>query len=182
MKLPVKLLIALLAAVVGLVGVIVCVTPSRPAPDKTMEKYIAAINKADANKMQDCYATAAIMQQLGDAFDVDMDDYLEETTKKLQVSADYDRLAALDDSYLSVSSLLPENTVEVKKIKLLGCTNSSDQQTDQLSTALLGTKLVEVLALVEVTYVTKDGEEGTVRNQESLGMIQTDSGYQLVDF
>ena len=182
MKLPIKLLIALLAVVVGLVGIIVCITPGRPAPDKTMEKYIAAINKADASKMQDCYATGALMQQLGDAFDIDMDDYLEENSQKLEVSVDYDRLAALQDSYLSVSSMLPENTVEVKKVKLLGCTNSSDQKADQLSAALLGTKLVEVLALVEVTYVTEDGEQQTVRNQESLGMVQTDSGYRLVDF
>ena len=64
----------------------------------------------------------------------------------------------------------------------MGCTNSSDQKADQLSAALLGTKLVEVLALVEVTYVTEDGEQQTVRNQESLGMVQTDSGYRLVDF
>ena len=59
MKFPIKFLVALLALVLGITGILVCVIPHY-GPEKVVYDYVAAIEKGDAEKIVDCYATSQL--------------------------------------------------------------------------------------------------------------------------
>lgn len=66
MKFPIKFLVALLALVLGITGVLVCVIPHY-GPEKVVYDFVAAVEKGDAEKIADCYASSLLSELDGAA-------------------------------------------------------------------------------------------------------------------
>lgn len=166
MKFPIKLLCAVLALIIGVVGLIVVLNPSQTEAEKVLDKYVSAVNKADAktmNKLEDPTKVAKAFGALGELLDEDsIPDH------------DFDkgdRNEALKQSKISGFDIPEGATVE--KVKLIGITEQ-EKRTE------LSFKYVSVSALIEVTYALEDGTTETVQNENSFDILYYKSAYVII--
>ncbi len=157
--------LSLALVLVGLIGVIVCVTPSSSAQYKLIQKYVAAVNKADSEGMQECCADTEDLLNLSNSGITSDDDREDSVT---------DRITALKTSLLSISSYLPEDAKEVESLKVIGCSEASLFETDAFSSASA------VTAIIQMTYIDADGETAMVSHQENFVIAKTANGLKLM--
>ena len=84
-KVKIISIVALLAAVIGLAGLIVFLTPGQTKPDKIITKYVSAINAGKPDKMKECtYSLGDDFYVIGCAEDnTELRDKLNENLKKV---------------------------------------------------------------------------------------------------
>ena len=168
-------IIALAVFLVGLVGAIICITPSQTPEEKLIGKYVNAINKGDTEKMHVLGIASVISDALGsqlgglldgigsgisgDAFDED-----EKPTDKIYT--------ALLSSPFSVTDDIPENFKEIKSVEVIGCVVGEQQNIMSLQ----GTNVGVVL---EITFVDAEDNTQTVCCAENIGVIKYKSDYYI---
>ena len=157
--------LSLALVLLGLIGVIVCVTPSSSAQYKLIQKYVAAVNKADSKGMQECCADTE------DLLGISNSDIASDDDREASVT---DRMTALKTSLLSISSYLPEDAKEVESLKVIGCSEASPFETDAFSSAS------EVTAIIQMTFIDADGETAMVSHQENFVIAKTANGLKLM--
>lgn len=106
MKFPIKFLVALLALILGITGVLVCVIPHY-GPEKVVYDYVAAVEKGDADKITDCYASSLLSE---------MDSVLGE-------------LSGAVSAHLAQSMLGISKEAKVESVKVLGCSVEESEDT-----------------------------------------------------
>ncbi len=171
-KFPVKVCIALLAVLVGLIGVIVLLVPSLSQEGNVVRKYVAAINSLDTQKMQACMADPSDLTEALASYGVD-NAQLEKAAQEANVSSEaIKRWMLLECSELDLS--LPEDARGIEKIEMVGCTSFSDEaiflQSDGVS-----------MALLKVDYLTGDEEvpQKTIYLHSSVSFTMGMSGYSI---
>ena len=171
MKFPVKLLCAVLALIIGVVGLIVVLNPSRTDAEKVLEKYVSAVNKGDAKTMNKLEDPTKIVKALGSLAElVDEDIAPDHEFEK------GDRTEALRQSMIS-GFYIPEGST-VDKVKLLAVSNEEKHDESYLSIRI---KYISVDALIEVTYTTEDGVMEIVQNEDSFDIWYNKSTYVIMD-
>ena len=165
---PLKLLLSFVSFVIGLVMVIVIVVPSYDAGEKVIKKYISAINSENAEKMQK-YELSASDYLGGLVNDEILETFDTEDSKEEQITRKY----LLENG--AIASRVPDEALEVTKIKLLGCSNRQSQEE-------LGISFLSYDILLEVEYVVEeDGEElnQTIYYGDTVNLANGNSGYKI---
>ena len=162
-------LVALLAALAGLIGLIVCITPSQTAADKTVSQYVAAINKANTEKMHKLDASTVLsdalgglVSGLGSSYDESLEDY-----------GDDKIYGALQLSTFSAAGYLPDNVEKIKSVKLVGCVDGEQS-------SYLGLTGMNVFAVLEIVYEDTDGQTQSMYCNESIGLLLYKNNYYII--
>lgn len=169
---PVKLLVSVLCVIAGVVLLTVTVAPAKDPCEKIISKYISAINSENSEKMHDLEFSAEDYLDgtgLGELLGGIEDAYESETG-----SGETTRMELFKSS--AVSSRVPYDAGEVKKIKLLGCFEGEN-------ISEYGITAAEYDILVEVTYtVSEDGEETdrTICYGDTVSLAKGKSGYRII--
>ena len=173
-KFPIKLTVAFISIIVGIVLTVTFLFPSYSKETKVINKYVKALNASNSEKMQTCMATAEDLVGSSEVEDLlgglmSIDDSEADSSSKNGT-----KMAMLESSVLSCS--LPENASEVKKIKLLGCTASSTK-TQYGMTAVS----CDVLFEVKYTVTDSDGKESeqTTCFDNEIYLIKGKSGCKI---
>lgn len=170
------IIISLLAFVIGLVGVIVCLTPGTTAPDKVVAGYIDAINDGDVEAMNEYRMTASDMfGDLGGSLGElgDLGDLMGSGTAQ-QATPGNEIYTALASSGLSARNRLPEGVTQVTAVELCGCVDGEVQ-------SAFGMTGLDVTAVVKVTYVDAEGKEKSFYSDESFGIVKGNDGYKIAE-
>lgn len=170
MKFPIKLLCALLALIIGIVGLLVVLNPSKTDAEKMIEKYVAAIDNGDAKAMNKLEDPTKIIKSLGKLSDLMGEDVVPDH--------DFDkgnRKEALEESKVSAFYLPEDATVD--SVKLLAVTQEEKKNESYLT---LSIKYISAKAIIEVTYTTEDGTTETVQKEESFDIWYNKSTYVIV--
>lgn len=166
MKANVKIIVSLALVVIGLIGTLVCVTPSASSEYKTVKKYISAVNSCNDKAIKACMPIDEYSQVLG----IDLDDVTDSEAENRTSRYDY-----LKASGLSVSKLVPENAKEVKKISLICCNKTDSHMED-----LFSSSMVEVDSVIRVTYKSEDDKTVSVTDTQRFTLAKTSKGYKIV--
>ena len=148
MKFPIKFLVALLALVLGITGILVCVIPHY-GPEKVVYDYVAAIEKGNAEKIVDCYATSTLTG-------VD--------------SSALGELSSTVSANLAQRMLNIPKESKVESMDVLGCSVEEDKD------ILNG---YNVTALIEGKYVDAEGATQTTVVARNFAIVQTSKGYKI---
>ena len=166
MKKYIILIVALTLVLAGLIGSLVCIFPGHSKEYKVINKYVSAADDCDMEKIYKCMP----MEELSSVLSMYGEDLMR--NPNLGVT---DKMTFIRNLGMDVASKIPEDAQSVKQIKLISCTpNESSSQ------SMLGVSMSEYLALVEVTYVSAEGEEVTVTGMEEFGLIQTQKGMKIL--
>ncbi|MBO5796801.1 MAG: hypothetical protein J6R77_00450 [Clostridia bacterium] len=173
------IIISLLAFVIGLVGVIVCLTPGTTAPDKVVAGYIDAINDGDIEGMSEYMMTASdMLGDLGNSLGADMDSLNdlrgEVSGGQAQAAPGNEIYSALSTSGLRARNRLPEGVTQVTAVELCGCVDGEVQ-------SAFGMTGLDVTAVLKVTYVDAEGKEQFFYSNESFGIVKGNDGYKIAD-
>lgn len=161
----IMVLAALLAFLVGLIGLIVCVVPGQTAPDKAISKYISAVNSCNLEKMHELSASSVLSGMLGQSGGMG-NIYGDE-------SAPADKIyTALQSSVFDAASDLPEDFKEIKSVNLVGCVDG------ELESAM-GITGMNVRVVLEVEYVDGEGNAQSLYSTENIGLIKYGSKYYI---
>ena len=148
MKFPIKFLVALLALVLGITGILVCVIPHY-GPEKVVYDYVAAIEKGDAEKIVDCYATSQL---------TGMD------------SSVLNEMSSAVSANLAQLMLNVPKESKVESMDVLGCSVEEDKET---------LNSYNVTALIEGKYVDAEGATQTTVVTRSFALLKTPNGYKI---
>lgn len=173
------IIISLLAFVIGVVGLIVCLTPGRTAPDKVVAGYVDAINDGDLEKMSEYMMTASdMLGSLSDSLGSlgsELDGLMGEMSGgQAQAAPGNEIYSALSASALQARNRLPEGVTQVTAVELCGCVDGEIQ-------AAFGMTGVDVTAVLKVTYVDAEGKEKSFYSNERLGLVKGNDGYKIAD-
>lgn len=135
MKFPIKFLVALLALVLGITGVLVCVIPHY-GPEKIVYDYVAAVEKGDADKITDCYAPSQMMG---------MDSVMNE-------------IAGAVSANLAQYMLNVPKDAKVESIRVIGCSVEESKETlnSYNVVALIEGEYVDAEGATQTTVVDRD--------------------------
>jgi hypothetical protein len=169
------IVISLLAFVVGVVGLIVCLTPGRTAPDKVVAGYIDAINDGDMEKMSKYMMTASdIMGNMGDMGLGELSGLMGGTGTAQQAVPGNEIYSALMSSGLRARNRLPEGVTQVTAVELCGCADGEAQ-------AAMGLTGLDVDVILKVTYTDAEGAEKSFYSSEYFSLIKGQDGYKIAD-
>ncbi len=171
MKFPIKLLCAVLALIIGIVGLIVLLNPSKTEGEKVVEKYITAVNKGDAKAMNKLEDPSKILKSFGSLSQVLGDEVIPDH--------DFDkgdRKEALAQSKISGFEIPEDATVD--RVKLLAV---SEEEKHNQSYLNISVKYISIHAVIEVTYTTEDGTTKTLQEENSFDIWYHKSNYVIVD-
>lgn len=153
---------ALLAILIGIIGIIICILPGNTAPDKTVAKYVSALDSGKTSKMKECLYASDL---LGEQYD---DYYAEEET------ADGGLLSALRSSALrKAADKLPGDLDAISKIKLLGCVDGKEES----SAGLTG---LTVTVVLQIDYTDEEGAEHTAYPACEINLIKSGKKYLII--
>lgn len=166
-------IVALLAAVIGLAGLIVFLTPGQTKPDKIITKYVSAINAGKTDKMKDCtYSFSDMAGLIGNQYS----DFL----SGIENYADEDSTGYSDELYgnfvasvFDSASELPSDLKKLKSIKVVGCVDGKEE-------TQLGITGLEVKVVLKMDYVDAEGQKQTAYSVESVGLIKVKNKYYIV--
>ena len=168
----IAVLIALLAALVGLVGVIICVLPDQTSPDRLISNYVKAINAGNTDKMRQMGIASVLSDKLGsqlgnlqgglsgDAFDKDQQTHTDKIHKALNTSA------------FNVISDLPEGFKEIKSVKVVGCVDGEEESYMNLIGMNVG-------VVLEITFVDAEDNTQSICCAENIGVIRYNNKYYI---
>lgn len=174
MKNGIRVGIALLAFLVGVIGLVVCLVPHYSAPDKIIARYVAAINDGNVEKMNKCMLSGSeefsnlLGKEMGD-----IDDLLGSLSSSEEAAPGNAAYVALQSSTFSAGNRLPDDVTEVKAVELYGCTDGETQ-------TMMGITGLSVDVILKVTYVDGEGAEQTLFSEEDLNLIKSKSHYMIV--
>lgn len=162
-------LIALVAFLVGLVGMIICVTPGQTAPDRLVAKYVKAINAGNIEKIRKMgmasVVSDAMGSQLGGLLGSVQDGLSGDAFDKDQQAPTDKIYNALKKSAFSVTGELPEDFKEIKSVKVVGCVDGERE-------SYMGLTGMNVGVVLEITFVDAEGETQSVCCAENIGVIR----------
>lgn len=167
-------LVALLATIIGLVGLIICFVPGQSKPDKTIAKYVSAISSGKPEKMSDCmYSLSDMAEQLLGSEYAGMIGSLEDAATGETSSGYTDELyGTLASSVFGVSDL-PSDITKVKSVKVVGCVDGEE-------TTEMGMTGLNVKVVLKIDYEDADGEKQTLYSVESVGLVKMKNKYYIV--
>lgn len=168
-------LIALLAAIVGLIGTIICLVPGQTKADSTIAKYVSAINSGKTEKMSKyTYSVADLASNfIGEGYG-GLVNAFGETSGEESVENKDTLYGALVKSVFSADHKLPSDLSKVKSVKLVGCVDG-EELTE------LGMTGKSVAVVLKIDYVDAEGENRTTYSSESIGLIKIENKYYIVD-
>lgn len=172
-KIKIISIVALLAAVIGLAGLIVFLTPGQTKPDKTITKYVSLINAGKPDKMKEC------IYSLSDMAGLISDDY-SDLLSGLEDYANGDSTGYSDELYgnfmtsvFDSASELPSDLKKLKSVKVVGCIDGEEE-------TQIGITGLEVKVILKMDYINAEGENQTVYSVESVGLIKMKNKYYIV--
>lgn len=171
MKFPVKLLCAVLALLIGVIGLIVVLNPSKTDGEKVIAKYVAAVNNCDAKALNKLEDPSKIIKSLGSLSDLMGEDIVPDHEFDKG-----DRKEALAQSRISGFDI-PE-TATVDSVKLLAVTGEEKHSESYMN---LHIRYISLNAIIEVSYTMEDGVTETVQAEDSFDIWYNKSNYVIVD-
>lgn len=161
----IMVLVALAVALVGLIGVIICVLPGQTATDKMVSKYVKAINAGDTEAIYNMSASAMLTDsfnsQWGDLFG-NLPGNVLDGEKETPADKVY---AGLQKSVFNASDCLPTDFKQVKSVKVVGCVEGEEKNYSSMPA-------IAADVVLEITYVDAEDNTQTVTYTEGITVVK----------
>ena len=171
MKKYLNVIISAGIAVIGIIGVLICVIPSVSGEYAVIDKYVSAIDACDYDKIIDCWPLEEYEKSLGTSVDELLSDYTDDLPSATKM--DYLKLFAPH-----AANQVPDDAKSVESIKLVSCGKKEPVDVGFTLVAISGA--AEVEAVLQVTYLSADDEEVSFTYTETFGVLETKKGFRVV--
>ena len=167
-------LIALLAAIVGLIGAIICLVPGQTKADKVIAQYVSAINSGKTEKMSKyTYSLSDLASEFAGEEYAGLVGALEEYSEEENVENKDKIYGALTSSVFNANSKLPSDITKVKSVKLVGCVDGEE-------ITELDITGISVNVILKIDYVDAKGKNQTTYSSETIELIKVENKYYII--
>lgn len=158
-------------AIIGIIGVLICVIPSVSSEYAIIDKYIDAIDDCDYDKIVACWPLEEYAKSVGTS----IENILPGDAEALSSATKMDYLKL----FLSRAAIrVPDDAKSVESIKLISC--GKKEAVDVGFNLVAISSATEVEAVLQVTYISADDEEVSFTYAEEFGVVETKKGFRVV--